>query len=169
MRTVDRVPGLVPSFDVTVYLVLDHFGRLGSAYRETDEEHADLENVINNMLHGEYNNPKRVVAFNTAEKWSSDVSEDIAWEVLKRVSNQGPALPASMRSFCESMLDYGRVRWPKMPGFRSRLHTRQISVGGIGSMSGRSSGGSSAGDGVLIRLGSDSKTETEGKADQVKG
>ena len=27
MRTVDQVPGLVPSFDVTVYIVLDHFGR----------------------------------------------------------------------------------------------------------------------------------------------
>ena len=68
MRTVDEVPSLVPKYDVTVYLVLDHFGRLGSAYRETDEEHADLENVINNMLHGEYNNPKRVVGFNTAEE-----------------------------------------------------------------------------------------------------
>jgi hypothetical protein len=65
MRTVDEA-SLVPTYDVTVYLVLDHFGRLGSAYRETDEELADLENVINNMLHGEYNNPKRVVAFNTA-------------------------------------------------------------------------------------------------------
>jgi hypothetical protein len=31
--------------------------------------------VTNNMLHREYNNPKRVIAFNTAEKWSSDVSE----------------------------------------------------------------------------------------------
>jgi hypothetical protein len=55
MRTVDQVPGLVPNYDVNVYIVLDHFGRLGSAYRETDEEQADLDNVINNMLHGEYN------------------------------------------------------------------------------------------------------------------
>jgi hypothetical protein len=98
MHTVDQVPGLVPSYDVNVYIVLDHFGRLGSAYRENDEEQADLENVINNMLHGE---PKRVVAFNTAAKWSSDVSEDVAWEILKRVANQGLALPASARSFCE--------------------------------------------------------------------
>ena len=101
MRTVDQPPSLVPKYDVTVYIVLDDFGRLGSAYRETDEEQSDLENVINNMLHGEYNNPKRVVAFNTAEKWSSDVSEDVAWEVLKRVSSQGLALPPSTRSFCE--------------------------------------------------------------------
>ena len=101
MRTVDEVPSLVPKYDVTVYLVLDHFGRLGSAYREADEEHADLKNVINNMLHGEYNNPKWVVAFNTAEEWSSDVSEGVAWEVLKRTSSQGLALPTSTRSFCE--------------------------------------------------------------------
>jgi hypothetical protein len=101
MRTVDQPPSLVPKYDVTVYIVLDDFGRVGSAYRESDEEQSDLENVINNMLHGEYNNPKRVIAFNTAEKWSSDVSEDIAWEVLKRVSSQGLALPASTRSFCE--------------------------------------------------------------------
>jgi len=100
MRTVYQAPSVVPKYDVTVYLVLDHFGRLGSAYRETDGEHADLENVINNMLHGEYNAPKRVVAFNTAEKWSSDVSEDVAWEVLKRASTQGLALPNSTRSFC---------------------------------------------------------------------
>jgi hypothetical protein len=68
MRTVDHVPGLVPNYDVNVYIVLDRFGRLGSAYRETDEEQADLEIVIKNMLHWEYNVPKRVVAFNTAEK-----------------------------------------------------------------------------------------------------
>src|SRR5256885_6723820 len=101
MRTVDQVPSLVPKFDVTVYLVLDHFGRLGSAYRETDEEQADLENVVTNMLNGEYNNPKRVIAFNTPEKWSSDVSEDVAWEVLKRVARQGLELPISTRTFCE--------------------------------------------------------------------
>jgi hypothetical protein len=68
--------------------------------RETDEEQADLENVINNMLHGEYSDPTRVVAFR-ADKWSSDVSEDVAWEFLKRVSTQGLVLPASTRSFCE--------------------------------------------------------------------
>jgi hypothetical protein len=86
---------------VTVYFVLDHFGRLGSASRETDEEKASLENAINNILHGEYNNPMRVVAFNTAEKWSSDVSADVAWEVLRPASSQGLDLPASTRSFCE--------------------------------------------------------------------
>jgi hypothetical protein len=109
MRTADQVPSLVPKFDVTVYIVLDHLGRVGSAYRETDEEQADLENAINNMLHGEYNNPRRVVAFNTAEKWSSDVSEDVAWEVLMRASAQGLPCPHRRGRFVNFMLDYGRL------------------------------------------------------------
>jgi len=28
-------------------------------------------------------------------------SDDVAWEVLKRVATQGLSLPASARSFCE--------------------------------------------------------------------
>jgi hypothetical protein len=35
---------------------------------ETEEEKADLETTINNMLVGEYRKPVRVVAFNTAEQ-----------------------------------------------------------------------------------------------------
>jgi len=32
-------------------------------------------------LTGQYGNPIRVVAFNTAERWSEDVSEDVAREI----------------------------------------------------------------------------------------
>jgi hypothetical protein len=32
------------------------------------------------MLEGQYRNPVRVVAFNTAEKWSQDVAPDVARE-----------------------------------------------------------------------------------------
>jgi hypothetical protein len=49
---------------VTVYLVLDDFGRLGRSYRETDEAKADVETVISNMLAGDYSKPVRVVEFN---------------------------------------------------------------------------------------------------------
>jgi hypothetical protein len=42
----------VPSYDVNVYIVLDDFGKIGRAYRETDEAEADLENVIENMMEG---------------------------------------------------------------------------------------------------------------------
>jgi hypothetical protein len=51
--------------DQTVYLVVDCFGRLGTAYRETDIERTDLETVITDLMSGQFNDPLRVVAFNT--------------------------------------------------------------------------------------------------------
>jgi hypothetical protein len=92
-------PSLVPSFDVTVYLVLDDFGKLGRSYLETDEDKADLETVIRNMLAGEYRRPVRVVAFNTGEFWSRDVSEDVAWKVINRALATGTRLPEATHNF----------------------------------------------------------------------
>ena len=43
--------------DQTVYIVLEDFGRLGRAYRETDAERADLETVISDLISGQYGNP----------------------------------------------------------------------------------------------------------------
>ena len=94
-----RAPTLVPSFDLTVYLVLDDFGPLGRAYREGDEEASDLETIIEHMLSGQYRKPIRVVPFNTAEGWARDVSEDVAWEVLKRASAECRTLPESTHDF----------------------------------------------------------------------
>ena len=37
-----------------------------------------LGTIVRNMIFGEYRNPLRVVAFNTVEGWSRDVSEEIA-------------------------------------------------------------------------------------------
>ena len=73
---------------------LEDLGHLGRAYLETDESRADLETVISNLLGGEYRNPLRVVAFNTAEGRSRDVSEDVAWEVLRRASEKNQELPS---------------------------------------------------------------------------
>jgi len=43
MREPGSTPSLVPSNNATVYLVLDDFGKLGRAYRETDENRTNLE------------------------------------------------------------------------------------------------------------------------------
>jgi hypothetical protein len=67
-------PSIVPNgTDQTVYLVLNDFGRLGRAYCEASEDRSDLETTISDLMSGR--NPVRVVAFNTAERWSEDVSE----------------------------------------------------------------------------------------------
>jgi hypothetical protein len=77
MRRSNWTPSIVPSgHDQTVYLVADDFGRVGRAWREADYDGTDLETVIQDMLSGQYTKPIRVIAFNTAERWSEDVSEE---------------------------------------------------------------------------------------------
>ena len=95
----------MPNFDVAVHIVLDDYGKAGRVYRETDEQRASFETVVDDLLTGQYNNPVRVVAFNTSEGWSRDVSEDVAREVLKRAAQRGRPLPASSRQFVETYVD----------------------------------------------------------------
>ena len=99
----DRSPSIVPpGNDQDVYLVLDDFGgRIGSAWRETDAEAARLETVIAYLLDGQYSSPVRVIAFNTAEGWSRDVSENVAHELRRRCAEQARELPAYLQDFVE--------------------------------------------------------------------
>src|SRR4051794_15129433 len=88
---------------VDTYLVLDDFGgRLGRAWRETEEASANSREVlICDLVDGQYNNPTRIVAFNTAEGWSRDVTKDIADEVRRRLVEYDK-VPASVREFVET-------------------------------------------------------------------
>jgi hypothetical protein len=92
---------LVPSIDTTVYIVLDDFGKIGRSYRETDETRSDLDAVVADMLSGQFNRPLRVVAFNTAEGWSRDRSEDVAWRVAIEATRAGVRLPDRVQEFVE--------------------------------------------------------------------
>ena len=94
-------PPSAPSHDGTVYLVLDDFGELGSAYRETDAAQADPKTIVADLLSGQYRHPLRVVAFNTADGWALDVSADIARQVLTRALELEHELPAAVRDFVE--------------------------------------------------------------------
>jgi hypothetical protein len=95
-------PSIVPSgHEQTVYLVLDDFGALGQAYPETDPEQADLEITITDMIAGQYRDPVRVVAFNTVERWSEDVSINIAREIMRRFDLAGDEMPSSLEGFIE--------------------------------------------------------------------
>jgi hypothetical protein len=96
-------PGTVPyGADQTAYLVIDRFGRLGSVYRETEVERADLETIVADLMSGQFNDPVRVVAFNTLEHWSEDVSRDVALEIQTRCDIEGEDVPESIRDFVES-------------------------------------------------------------------
>jgi hypothetical protein len=50
--------------DQTVYLVIDRF-KNGTVYCETEIERTDLETIVNDFMTGQFNDPVRVVAFNT--------------------------------------------------------------------------------------------------------
>ena len=85
----------------TVYLVADDFGRAGLSFHEIPLDRTDLEAVITDLLTGRFTNPVRVVAFNTTERWASDVSEDIAREIQQRADlAYGRVL--NYRGFCHA-------------------------------------------------------------------
>lgn len=79
------------------------FGKTGRVYREAAEADATLESIIDDLLTGQFNNPVRVIASNTSEGWSRDVSEDVAREVLRLLA--GRRLAASSRKFVETYVD----------------------------------------------------------------
>jgi hypothetical protein len=93
---VSIVPSVPYGADQMVYLVVDSFGRLGTAYRETDIERTDLETVITDLISGQFNDPVRVVAFNTLEHWAQDVSRDIALEIQSRCDIDGHDVPETL-------------------------------------------------------------------------
>ena len=102
MRNPGWTPSIVPSDDNhTAYIVVDDFGPIGRSYRETELERSGLETVIMGMLEGQYQNPVRVVGFNTAEGWSKDVSADVAHEIRYRCDLQMRDLPFYLEDFVE--------------------------------------------------------------------
>ena len=84
--------------------MLNDFGALGRAYVETDEANASERDVISNIGGGQYSKPIRVVAFNTAEGWSRDVTEDIAEALLERDASEGN-LSESAKTFVGRVLN----------------------------------------------------------------
>jgi hypothetical protein len=115
MRKSNWTPSIVPrdDHDHSIYLVLDDFGRQGRAWRETDSEATDLETIILDLLEGQYKNPVRVVGFNTAEKWSQDVSADVAAELRRRCDLQQRDIPFFLQDFVDR--HEGRYRDIQLP------------------------------------------------------
>jgi hypothetical protein len=111
------MPPLYPKDDVTAYIVVEDFGDLGRAFLETDLAEADLGAIVRNMISGEYRDPLRVVAFNTVEGWSRDVSEEIAYDVLDRAYDADTTLSAGAKRFIDRHVTPG-VKRPPAPSVR---------------------------------------------------
>ncbi|SRR5258707_250199 len=103
MRSSDQSPSIAPpGNDQDVYLVLDDFGgAFGQAWPETAVEDTNLETLIEDLLDGHYSNPVRIVAFNTSEGWSRDISEEVAQILSQRCAEQRRDLAFSVREFID--------------------------------------------------------------------
>jgi hypothetical protein len=107
----DWSPGTVPyGADETIYLVVDSFDVASPFRRAANIERTDLEILISDLLSGQFTAPARVVAFNTLEHWSTDVSRDIAFEIQSRCDMEGVKIPEHISDFVE--LNIGATRRP---------------------------------------------------------
>ena len=96
-------PSIVPhGANQDTYLVLEDFGPLGRVWWETDEENADRAALVRDLLDGQYDNPVRIIAFNTAQGWCRDVTVEIADELRRRYV-EFDELPASVLDFLEEL------------------------------------------------------------------
>lgn len=101
MRTTGLTSTLVPfGADQTVYLIVDRVGR-NSGSCETEIERADLETTISDLITGQFNDPVRVIAFNTLEHWSDDHSKEVAGEIQTRCDIESIPVPEHIRDFIE--------------------------------------------------------------------
>jgi hypothetical protein len=55
--------------------------------------------VPTDLISGQFNDPVRVVAFNTLEPWAQDVSKDVALEIQSRCDIDGHDVPETLRDF----------------------------------------------------------------------
>jgi hypothetical protein len=68
------------------------------ASRQTTVEDT-IAGVVDDLLEGQYNDPVRVISFNTTERNSWDVSEDVARELRQRCVDQDRRLPDFLQEF----------------------------------------------------------------------
>jgi len=91
---------IVPTTDHTTYLLLDEIGEYGNLWREMSESETNETTIVQWMIEGQVNRPVRVVAFNTEQGWSRDVTHDVATKLLD-LNQKGVALGAAAREFIE--------------------------------------------------------------------
>ncbi len=99
MRTSTWTPGAVPyGADQTLYLIIDRQAGSGG-FREIEIERASFETVISDLMSGRVNDPRRVIAFNTLEHWSEDISQQVAQEIQSRCDIAGERIPEHIGDF----------------------------------------------------------------------
>jgi hypothetical protein len=108
-------PRVVPyGADQTVYLVIDRLDARGGVNREIEVERTDIETIIGELMSGQYNDPVRIMAFNTLEHWSDDVTAEVAAEIQTRCDIDGDPVPEHLEDFVERQVRSTRRRMLRM-------------------------------------------------------
>jgi hypothetical protein len=94
-------PSIVPAAPEDYYIVINHYGRFGTAFAETDLDRANYETTIADLMAGQHNDPLRVVMFNPESNRSEDVSHAIAQEVLRRLGLEDRPVPPVLEDFID--------------------------------------------------------------------
>src|SRR6478609_2176134 len=94
-------PSIVPGASEDYYIVVNDYGRLGTAFAETDLKRANYETTIADLMSGQYSNPLRVVMFNPDTDHAKDVSQTLAQEVLRRLGLQDRDVPSELEDFID--------------------------------------------------------------------
>ena len=94
-------PSIVPGTPEDYYIVVNHFGRFGTAFAETDLDRANYETTIADLMSGQHSDPLRVVMFNPDTDRAEDVSHAIAQEILRRLDLEGRSVPSGLVDFID--------------------------------------------------------------------
>jgi hypothetical protein len=94
-------PSIVPVAPEDHYIVINHYGRFGTAFAETDLDRANYETTNADLMTGQHSDPLRVVMFNTDTDRAEDVSHAIAQEILRRLDLEGRDVPSELEDFID--------------------------------------------------------------------
>jgi len=83
------IPVVPYGADQTLFVVIDRLDRS----TEVRVERSDLEATIGELVAGCFNDPIKVISFNTLEHWMKDISSDVAGEIKARCDIDGVTLP----------------------------------------------------------------------------
>jgi hypothetical protein len=96
----EHAPSAIPDGpDRTIYLVIDASRCNGHVFREAAIHSTDLEQVLADLVEGQYVEPVRVVGFNVGAGWSRDMSAEVAWIIKFRNISDRRNLPKSLCKF----------------------------------------------------------------------
>ncbi|TYL84965.1 hypothetical protein FXB40_44315 [Bradyrhizobium rifense] len=84
--------------DQTLFVVIDRRDK----GKEIRVERYDLDTTISELVAGCFNDPIKVISFNTLEHWMKDISIDVAGEIRARCDIDGIRLPDYLSDFVES-------------------------------------------------------------------